>query len=294
MLAINIFMNNKRKVFILFLVVLIITAFVFVVFLKFNKKEEIRKTVINNLQENIEQLKKMHPEFTNEQIGFFSDVAAKKTIQPCISRQDENDCIFSAAFINMVFMYCSEIKDEKARLKCSHIILVRTAKDELSKCNSIINDDQKIQCITKIFYINKEQTDCEYFEDLDVRKECESVVNYNKSLTQSEPSSCEKIQDENLKNYCLKIFKNKKSRDEINSNLISTNTDMILKSRNNTNTATNSLGSIEINKDTDNDGLTDQEEVNKYLTDPNNSDTDGDGYKDGDEVKNGHNPIGND
>ena len=43
--------------------------------------------------------------------------------------------------------------------------------------------------------------------------------------------------------------------------------------------------------DTDNDGLTDdQEEL--YGTDINNSDTDGDGYIDGDEVKNGYNPNG--
>ena len=46
------------------------------------------------------------------------------------------------------------------------------------------------------------------------------------------------------------------------------------------------------NPDSDSDGLTDREEVNIYLTDPLKSDTDGDGYKDGDEVRNGYNPKG--
>lgn len=45
------------------------------------------------------------------------------------------------------------------------------------------------------------------------------------------------------------------------------------------------------NIDSDNDGLSDFEEINKYGTDPNNPDTDGDGIKDGDEIKLGTNPM---
>jgi len=44
--------------------------------------------------------------------------------------------------------------------------------------------------------------------------------------------------------------------------------------------------------DTDKDGLSDYDEVRVYRTDPANADTDGDGFKDGDEVKNGYNPAG--
>ncbi len=46
------------------------------------------------------------------------------------------------------------------------------------------------------------------------------------------------------------------------------------------------------NIDSDNDGLHDREEVKVYKTDPLNPDTDGDTYLDGDEVKNGYNPKG--
>jgi hypothetical protein len=45
-------------------------------------------------------------------------------------------------------------------------------------------------------------------------------------------------------------------------------------------------------KDTDQDGLTDREEIKVYLTDPLNPDTDQDGYNDGDEVKAGYSPKG--
>jgi len=44
--------------------------------------------------------------------------------------------------------------------------------------------------------------------------------------------------------------------------------------------------------DTDRDGLFDREEVKVYHTDPNNKDSDGDGYSDGEEVKGGYNPNG--
>lgn len=43
--------------------------------------------------------------------------------------------------------------------------------------------------------------------------------------------------------------------------------------------------------DSDNDGLSDYEEIHIYHTDPNNKDTDGDGYLDGEEVRNGFSPL---
>ena len=43
--------------------------------------------------------------------------------------------------------------------------------------------------------------------------------------------------------------------------------------------------------DTDRDGLSDGDEVNRYKTDPLNPDTDGDGISDGDELKNGTDPL---
>lgn len=44
--------------------------------------------------------------------------------------------------------------------------------------------------------------------------------------------------------------------------------------------------------DSDQDGLTDAEELNVYQTNPLKADTDGDGYLDGNEVKGGYNPLG--
>ncbi|MCK4553375.1 hypothetical protein KAU19_00220 [Candidatus Parcubacteria bacterium] len=52
------------------------------------------------------------------------------------------------------------------------------------------------------------------------------------------------------------------------------------------------LGTDPNSVDSDDDGLFDREEVEVYQTDPLNPDTDGDGFSDGDEVKDGYNPKG--
>lgn len=44
--------------------------------------------------------------------------------------------------------------------------------------------------------------------------------------------------------------------------------------------------------DSDNDGLTDRDEVKIFKTDPNTADTDGDGFTDGQEVRSGYDPKG--
>lgn len=49
---------------------------------------------------------------------------------------------------------------------------------------------------------------------------------------------------------------------------------------------------VAVDLDSDQDGLTDAEELNIYQTNPLKADSDGDGYIDGDEVKTGHNPLG--
>lgn len=53
----------------------------------------------------------------------------------------------------------------------------------------------------------------------------------------------------------------------------------------------NANDNVNLFKDADNDGLTDEEEV-LYGTDATNPDTDGDGYLDGEEVDSGYNPAG--
>lgn len=52
------------------------------------------------------------------------------------------------------------------------------------------------------------------------------------------------------------------------------------------------LGTNIAKTDTDSDGISDKDEVNKYRTDPLRADTDGDTYSDAQEIQNGYNPLG--
>lgn len=52
------------------------------------------------------------------------------------------------------------------------------------------------------------------------------------------------------------------------------------------------IGTDPLTPDTDNDNLSDRDELRTYKTDPLNADSDGDTYTDGDEVRNGYNPKG--
>jgi len=54
----------------------------------------------------------------------------------------------------------------------------------------------------------------------------------------------------------------------------------------------NPVPEVNPNLDSDQDGLTDAEELNIYQTNPLQADSDGDGYTDGDEVRAGYNPLG--
>lgn len=58
-----------------------------------------------------------------------------------------------------------------------------------------------------------------------------------------------------------------------------------------TNVQEAALGTDPNDKDTDDDGLSDGQEVNTYGTDPRKADTDGGGMSDGDEVEQGKNPL---
>lgn len=65
-----------------------------------------------------EKLKNNHPEFSSSQLEFYSDTAVNGSIVPCLSRDDENICISSVAFMVVDYRFCDEMKDENYRFNC--------------------------------------------------------------------------------------------------------------------------------------------------------------------------------
>ena len=81
------------------------------------------------------------------------------------------------------------------------------------------------------------------------------------------------------------------SADNNKGEAVATSTDVNILTPENLPNGISVASSSPVSLDSDNDGLTDEQEL-IYGTDKNNSDTDGDGFLDGAEVKNGYNPNG--
>lgn len=100
--------------------------------------------------------------------------------------------------------------------------------------------------------------------------------------------------NENLNlNENLNVNDNLNLNENLNANL-NTNVNTGLDSDNDglTDEQEINLGTDPQNSDTDGDGLLDKEEIDVYNTNPLNPDTDGDTYNDGEEIRNGYNPNG--
>jgi len=212
------------------------------------------------------ELKNNHPEYSADQLEFFSAAAAQKDMTGCRARNDKDICISAVAFIAGVNGICGEIDDKTGQLECSNNVLDERAGPEIAKCQSYSTNDLKSQCFIIIFGVYKKSADCAGLKVEATKKVCESVTAYNVALEKQDHELCNSISNEALKAYCSKIVVDKVQK--IVEKL------------------------IDKNKDSDGDGLSDFDELNKYFTDPNKADTDGDSYTDSAEIGGGYNPCG--
>jgi len=207
------------------------------------------------------ELKTNHPEYNAKQLEFYSLAAANKDLTSCRGKNDENDCIAAVAFLTRIDGLCGETGGKDNQLSCSNIILDEKASEEITKCQAYPANTLRAICLLNIFNLYKQPEDCINLKVGEIKKTCESAAQYQVALKQENKNLCNSILNKDIKLYC-------------SENIISKSSQPISA------------------PDSDNDGLSDEEELNKYYTDPKNPDTDGDGYLDGAEVKNGYNPNG--
>lgn len=205
--------------------------------------------------EYLVELKNNHPEYSTAQLEFYSETAAKKEMTPCLGKDDESNCISAVAFITRSDNFCGEVKEIKDQFSCSDIILNKEATAKISDCQSRNSSDLIAKCLINIFSIYKQPENCVNLISEDLKKECSNVAYYQMAIENQADKFCVNITNENIKNYCLE-------------------------------------GTVTGTQDSDNDGLSDEDETKIYKTDFLKFDTDGDGYSDGDEVKSEHNPNG--
>jgi len=148
---------------------------------------------------------------------------------------------------------CSELSENEKNI-CNDIFLEKEAiqEDDISVCSEISAENRKQECFIK-FIKEKDSLDfCELL-DGDVKNICMEILVNELAINNKDINICEKLSDPDLYYECA------------------SNTQLFI--------------------DPDKDNLENEDEE-KYGTDPHNPDSDGDGYLDGDEVKNGYDPMG--
>jgi len=124
-------------------------------------------------------------------------------------------------------------------------------------------------------------------EHEDLQKSSEDLMDFIDSLDDSDLSKKQNQVDEIEKKKVDEDFDDFDKTTKENNILTTQDTD----NDNLTDKEELELGTSINSKDSDNDGLTDYDEIKVYKTDPLNPDTDGDTYNDGSEVENGYDPL---
>lgn len=152
---------------------------------------------------------------------------------------------------------CLDILDSIEKDKCLIEVAELLNSGDSSACDSLTSEIDKITCrqsfVVKEVIQGDDLAKCNEIIDKSLAVDCLAQASFSLAIQKKDKKYCENIINETDRENCLKVLTEKLT-------------------------------------DTDNDGLSDFDEINKYFTNPKNPDTDGDGYKDGEEVKNGFDP----
>lgn len=243
-------MFSKKTIIIIILAVIIFFASARLVF--FLVKRAGDKAAVNKIDSNvIGELKNNQPGLSPAQLKFFAQTASQGTVLPCLGRSDESACVSAVAFLKGDDNFCHDLdyKSDKEFIECASAVLKRTAKAEISRCTPLLGDAY-YNCLMAVFTKDNQSLACANFSEAETRALCRDILNYNAAFLSYDRELCKTVKTEKLNQYCLKVI-------------------------------------IDKNQDTDGDGLTDLDEINKYKTHYLFADSDNDGLKDGQAVRRG-------
>lgn len=183
----------------------------------------------------------------------------------------------------------SQCEDEKNPEKCAAAVRPELAQNsgKVSYCEGL-SGDQYDNCVGLAALTAKSATACEQIVNVEKRTACVNAVaalltpqadlfsdEVDAAIAARNPALCAAIADERDRNICYEIVGD---------------ADLDLDGFDVGEEA--ALGTSDTDTDSDDDGLSDFDEVNQWGTDPANPDSDGDSFSDGTEVEGGYNPLG--
>jgi len=207
-------------------------------------------------------------------------IEGQKKVEGCLALEKEkiDSCIYDLANKYNNESWCDKMTDEKKKSACHELFTfgkIITDNKDPKECLGL-SAEFKNNCLSNFFINYTDLSPCNEFQD-DDKNLCSDIVNGNIAYKDADKNHCLNIKNQNLKKDCLEAIASK-PEDSDQDGL--------------TNDLERAYGTDPFKIDTDGDGLSDSDEINKYKTNPRKADTDADGYSDNEEIQKNFNPNG--
>lgn len=187
-----------------------------------------------------------------------------KNIEDCAkldSTKRINECFNDIAISAKKKSYCQRITDNKLKEECINSIdyLVASWGDDPNACDSLVGDAHRNNCYQEFFVKLSSADDCTKVLNETRKIQCVDLVSNRLATVFNKPEACDLITDKVIKENCQKnkyIPAKDSDKDGLSDDI-----EM-------------SLGADPFKADTDSDGVSDYDEINKTHTSPLSSDTD--------------------
>lgn len=265
----------KNKIFIATVSAILSIAIVagLIFYYNYRRDRDIESQLLAKKNKELEEIKKSWADYE-----VMRQANITKDDKKCRSLEDKarDGCFYSMAGSYLEVKYCDEIINEEYKKQCQDIFTYNNIikNDDSQTCYTLQTNFYKKNCLEHFFSKLEDLGGCEKFTAED-KTRCKDVVNKKQAYAENNIKICDNVGDKFMRNDCRQIIKSK-PKDSDNDGL--------------TDSEELSYSTDAFKADMDNDGLNDLDELSKYFTDPKSQDTDGDGYKDGDEVKDGFDP----
>lgn len=269
-------MKKKSLLYIAILVVLIILGILFYlnrdkININIKNSDNTVGVVVNNEDKVGEQgqvskaeQRKIEAEEIEIENSIYNEAMENKDVDKCLEMKDADSAVFCVQKIARdrgEISLCDKLEGDD-KIKCQSKIIrdLVISEGDIAKCSDILLEEDRTGCISIILDKNDYNMDlCKELEGED-KNYCLDTTQYMKAF---EINDCSIIDSIEIREACETMLEEYLAEEEAG----------------------------EGNVDSDGDGLSDNDEINNYGTDPLNPDSDGDGYNDGQEVSAGYDPL---
>lgn len=250
-------MNLNKKVFLIITVSLLVLLLVIIVGINLVKINNTKQEIYNSI--NKTQLEKNLEKQVYNDYQKLLAATYQKNVDGCqafVKLKSVNECINSVAVQSHRKDYCEKITaNDTLKNECLDAIdyIIISWGDDPNKCSTLSSLFAQDNCFKEYFVKLNNLNQCDAVNDNTRKLQCSDLVNERQALVFNKPEACNLITDELLKNNCQKNI----IVPPLDTDQDGLPDDIEL-----------SFGTNPLKADTDSDGISDYNEINKYHTNP--------------------------